>query len=140
MIEAARISSNAVTGNSRVLSEPHQFGLVDLHGPKLTSVRTWSSQSEPFSNVVWKTVIYTNVAIHVLAWEMRIELTAKEIHTLILAVEHAKSTVAKGLQAEQTGWTQDENYLKYSNLEAKLKGIKQAAWSRSRAAASQSAA
>jgi hypothetical protein len=72
-------------------------------------------------------VIYTNVAIHVLAWEMRIELTAKEIHTLILAVEHAKSTVAKGLQAEQTGWTQDENYLKYSNLEAKLKGIKQAA-------------
>ena len=60
----------------------------------------------------------------VLAWEMRIELTAKEIHTLILAVEHAKSTVAKGLQVEQTVWSQDENYLRYSNLEAKLKGIK----------------
>ena len=72
-------------------------------------------------------MIYINVACRVLAWEMRIELTAKEIHTLILAVEHAKSTVAKGLQAEQTGWTQDENYLRYSNLETKLKGIKQSA-------------
>jgi len=56
---------------------------------------------------------------------MKIELTAKEIHTIILAVEHAKSTVAKGLQAEQTVWSQDENYLRYSKLEAKLKGIKQ---------------
>ena len=56
---------------------------------------------------------------------MRIELTAKEIHTLILAVEHAKSTVAKGLQTERAIWSQDANYLRYSNLEAKLKGIKQ---------------
>jgi len=56
---------------------------------------------------------------------MRIDLTAKEIHTLILAVEHAKSTVAKGLQEEQTLRSQDANYLRYSNLEAKLKGIKQ---------------
>jgi hypothetical protein len=62
--------------------------------------------------------------IGVLAWEMKIELTAKEIHTLILAVEHAKSTVAKGLQTEQTVWSQDENYLRYSKLETKLKGIK----------------
>jgi hypothetical protein len=56
---------------------------------------------------------------------MRIELTAKEIHTLILAVEHAKSTVAKALQIERAIWSQDANYLRYSNLEAKLKGIKQ---------------
>ena len=58
---------------------------------------------------------------------MKIELTAKEIHTLILAVEHAKSTIAKGLQADQTAWRDDANYLRYSNLETKLKAIKQAA-------------
>jgi hypothetical protein len=56
---------------------------------------------------------------------MRIELTVKEIHTIILAIEHAKSTVAKGLLAEQAVWSQDANYLRYSNLEAKLKAIKQ---------------
>jgi hypothetical protein len=55
---------------------------------------------------------------------MRVELTAKEIHALILAVEHAKSTVAKGLQAERTILSQDASYMRYSNLEAKLKGIK----------------
>ena len=55
---------------------------------------------------------------------MRIELTAREIHTLILAVEHAKSTVANGLQAEQAIPSQDANYLRYSSLEAKLKGLK----------------
>ena len=55
---------------------------------------------------------------------MKIELTAREIHTLILAVEHAKLTVVKGLQAEQTIWSKDESYLRYSNLEAKLKGTK----------------
>jgi hypothetical protein len=80
---------------------------------------------EPSSNVCRRSAIYINVAYRVLAWEMRIELTAKEIHTLILAVEHAKFTVAKGLQTERTGWTQNENYLRYSNLETKLKGLKQ---------------
>ena len=61
---------------------------------------------------------------HVLAWAMKIELTPREIHTLILAVEHAKSTVVKGLQAEQAVWSRDANYLRYSSLEAKLKGTK----------------
>ena len=56
---------------------------------------------------------------------MRIKLTASEVHTLILAVEHAKSTVIKGLQSEQVGWTKNANYLRYSELEAKLKAIKQ---------------
>jgi hypothetical protein len=70
-------------------------------------------------------MIYTMVAIRVLAWQMRIELTAREIHTLILAVEHAKSTVAKGLQAEQAILSQDTNYLRYASLETKLKGLKQ---------------
>jgi hypothetical protein len=58
---------------------------------------------------------------------MKIELTEREIHTLILALEHAKSTIAKGLQAEQTAWNEDSNYLRYSSLEAKLKGIKRQA-------------
>ena len=58
---------------------------------------------------------------------MRIELTDREIHTIILALEHAKSTVAKALQAEETAWREDPNYLRYSNLETKLKTIKQAA-------------
>ena len=62
-----------------------------------------------------------------LAWRMKIELTDREIHTLILAVQHAKSTVAKVLQAEQAAWRDDANYLRYSNLETKLKAIKQAA-------------
>jgi hypothetical protein len=78
-----------------------------------------------FSNVGQGAVIYTMVALRVLAWEMRIELTAREIHTLILAVEHAKSTVANGLQAERAILSQDANYLRYSSLEAKLKGLKQ---------------
>ena len=58
---------------------------------------------------------------------MKIELTDREIHTLILALEHAKSTVAKALQAEQTAWRDDANYLRYSSLETKLKAVKQAA-------------
>jgi hypothetical protein len=58
---------------------------------------------------------------------MKIELTDREIHTIILALEHAKSTVAKALQAEQTTWRDDKNYLRYSNLETKLKAVKQAA-------------
>jgi hypothetical protein len=57
---------------------------------------------------------------------MRVELTAKEIHALILAVEHAKSTVAKGLEAEHAVYSRDASYLRYSNLEAKLRGIKPA--------------
>jgi hypothetical protein len=57
---------------------------------------------------------------------MKIELTDREIHTLILAVEHAKTTVARGLPAGQTGLKQDAHYLRYSSLEAKLKGIKPA--------------
>ena len=56
---------------------------------------------------------------------MRIDLTAREIHTLILAVEHAKTTVVKGLRAEQSVLSQDQNYVRYATLEAKLKGIKQ---------------
>ena len=55
---------------------------------------------------------------------MRIELNEREIHTLILAVEHAKSTVAKGLRAQQTAPEQDANYARYAHLEARLKGIK----------------
>ena len=55
---------------------------------------------------------------------MRIELSPHEIHTLILAIEHAKSTVVKGLQAERASHSHDANYLRYSNLEAKLKAIK----------------
>jgi hypothetical protein len=58
---------------------------------------------------------------------MKIELTDREIHTLILALEHAKSTIAKGLQVEQAVWNEDANYLRYSSLEAKLKGIKRQA-------------
>jgi hypothetical protein len=58
---------------------------------------------------------------------MKIELTEREIHTLILAIEHAKSTIAKSLQAEQTAWRDDANFLRYASLEAKLKGIKQKA-------------
>jgi hypothetical protein len=58
---------------------------------------------------------------------MKIELTPTEFHTLILAVEHATSTVRKGLQGEQAGWTKDANYLRYSNLEAKLKSLRQPA-------------
>jgi hypothetical protein len=56
---------------------------------------------------------------------MRIDLTPHEVHTLILAVEHAKSTVMKGLQGEQAGWTKDAGYLRYSDLEVKLKSMKQ---------------
>jgi hypothetical protein len=55
---------------------------------------------------------------------MRIELTPREIHSLILAVEHAKATVIKGLRAEQGNWIDDANYLRYSKLEEKLKAIK----------------
>lgn len=55
---------------------------------------------------------------------MKIELSLREIHTIILALEHAKSTVAKGLQAEQSAWKDDANYLRYSSLEAKLKGTR----------------
>jgi hypothetical protein len=55
---------------------------------------------------------------------MKIELSDRDIHTLILALQHAKSTVAKALQAEQTAWKDDANYLRYSSLEAKLKATK----------------
>jgi hypothetical protein len=58
---------------------------------------------------------------------MKIDLTDREVHTLILAIEHAKSTIAKGLQVEQTAWKEDANYLRYSSLEAKLRAIQQRA-------------
>ena len=64
---------------------------------------------------------------HVLAWAMKIELNDREIHTLILAIQHAKSTIAKGLQAERAASSEDANYLRYASLEAKLKGIRQQA-------------
>ncbi len=63
----------------------------------------------------------------VLAWRMKIELSDREIHTLILAIEHAKSTIAKGLKAEQVVLSEDPNYVRYASLEAKLKGIQQRA-------------
>jgi hypothetical protein len=64
--------------------------------------------------------------LDVVACAMKIELTDREMHTLILAVEHAKTTVARGFPAGQTGLNQDAHYLRYASLEAKLKGMKPA--------------
>jgi hypothetical protein len=58
---------------------------------------------------------------------MRIDLSEPEILTLILAVEHAKNTVGKGLASKDAFSTKDETYLRYATLEAKLKGLKEAA-------------
>src|SRR4051812_26983804 len=81
-------------------------------------------KTRPDENVTMLQSLDVNVVV---ASEMRIELTPREVHALILAVEHAKSTVMKGLQSEQAGWTKDASYLRYAALEAKLKGVKQTA-------------
>jgi hypothetical protein len=74
-----------------------------------------------YINVAWPCRLHANVVV---AWRMRIDLTHREIHSLILAVEHAKATVIKALRAEQGNWSDDANYLRYAKLEEKLKAIK----------------